>query len=333
MTPSGNLHDEHEFIDMLRADVHRVVLTDVPLKLRCKDVDTDTERDPEDYDVEDFSDLETPMSEDEMEEEYADFCVPTIKNWNGASSKERIDQARGAETMREADHHAKALADAYLRGYSEGGDLPRERTETQVQKDLVSEQQPKVDRTDSQDDPRWRMYLREHSESVSCDPRYPTLTDDSGLTAEILEFEMQAIYDKELAEAEFYKQTQAADLTSLRSQIADFVSEYIDSVTETLQQTSFVNNYNLGSNFRATMSHQALTKFIGARKGWKVTPSAYDVDNAFVAEYDSGCSGTNIGIDVEYGEGKGQLPPCSVAIHFLTASQIWQNSMARIIVV
>ncbi|KAH8816547.1 hypothetical protein F5884DRAFT_852983 [Xylogone sp. PMI_703] len=102
----------------------------------------------------------------------------------------------------------------------------------------------------------------------------------------------------------------------LEAAFVDFVSTYIDSINETLQPMPFVSHYNLGNSFRATTAHKALTEFMGFRKGWKVTPSAFSIDNAFIAEYDSGRQGPVIGFEVEYGE---DVANTNLRYHNLTA--------------
>lgn len=54
--------------------------------------------------------------------------------------------------------------------------------------------------------------------------------------------------------------------------------------------------------YRERKAHHALTHFIRARdEGWHVTPSAYGIDTAWIAVYDSGKPGPVVSFNVEMG--------------------------------
>jgi metal-dependent amidase/aminoacylase/carboxypeptidase family protein len=59
------------------------------------------------------------------------------------------------------------------------------------------------------------------------------------------------------------------------------------------------DNPELG--FQEFIAHAALTKFFKSQAGWKVTPSAYGMATAWVAEWDSGKKGPVISFNVEMG--------------------------------
>jgi metal-dependent amidase/aminoacylase/carboxypeptidase family protein len=54
-------------------------------------------------------------------------------------------------------------------------------------------------------------------------------------------------------------------------------------------------------NFKEFIAHETLTAFLKTRKGWDVTPSAYGIETAFIAVYDSGKEGSVISYNAEYG--------------------------------
>ncbi|KAI6785437.1 Peptidase M20 domain-containing protein 2 [Emericellopsis cladophorae] len=59
------------------------------------------------------------------------------------------------------------------------------------------------------------------------------------------------------------------------------------------------DNPELG--FAEHKAHDALTKFMGSHAGWKVTSSAYGMETAWVAEYDTGRPGPVIAFNAEMG--------------------------------
>lgn len=85
----------------------------------------------------------------------------------------------------------------------------------------------------------------------------------------------------------------------------DFVSTYIESISETLRPISLKIHDNPELNFKEFIAHETLTKFMKTRKGWKVTPSAYGIETAFTAVYDSGKKGPVISYNAEYGQYSG----------------------------
>lgn len=81
----------------------------------------------------------------------------------------------------------------------------------------------------------------------------------------------------------------------------DFVSSYIDSISEVLRPISLKIHDNPELNFEEFIAHETLTKFMKGRPGWTVTPSAYGIKTAFIAVYDSGKKGPVISFNAEYG--------------------------------
>ncbi|KAJ5041617.1 uncharacterized protein L3040_005195 [Drepanopeziza brunnea f. sp. 'multigermtubi'] len=80
----------------------------------------------------------------------------------------------------------------------------------------------------------------------------------------------------------------------------DFVSKYIDSISEALRPVNVRIHDNPELKYEEFFAHETLTTFMKTRKGWKVVPSAYGIPTAFIAEYDSGKKGPVISFNAEY---------------------------------
>ncbi|KAH7360643.1 hypothetical protein BKA65DRAFT_604067 [Rhexocercosporidium sp. MPI-PUGE-AT-0058] len=94
-----------------------------------------------------------------------------------------------------------------------------------------------------------------------------------------------------------------AEKPVFKAEYLDFVSAYIDSISETLRPVSLRIHDNPELNYKEFIAHETLTKFMKTRKGWKVTPSAYGIETAFIAVFDSGEKGPVISYNAEYGIG------------------------------
>ncbi len=90
--------------------------------------------------------------------------------------------------------------------------------------------------------------------------------------------------------------------STTQDEYLDFVSEYIDSISETLRPINLKIHDNPELNYKEFIAHDALITFLRTRKGWKVTPSAYGIPTAFIAIYDSGNKGPVISYNAEYGQ-------------------------------
>jgi hypothetical protein len=110
---------------------------------------------------------------------------------------------------------------------------------------------------------------------------------------------------------------------SLQSNYLDFVSSYIDSIGNILRPLSLKIHDNPELNFKEFIAHKALTEFLKSRKGWKVTPSAYGLETAFIAEYDSGKNGPVVSYNAEYGKVNLRLKFDSTDIIHRCPSQYW----------
>jgi hypothetical protein len=79
------------------------------------------------------------------------------------------------------------------------------------------------------------------------------------------------------------------------------IDRYIDDLEESLWPLNSYIHENPELAFEEHKAHEALTKFMQTREGWHVTPSAYGIETAWVASYDSGRPGPVVSFNAEYG--------------------------------
>lgn len=84
-----------------------------------------------------------------------------------------------------------------------------------------------------------------------------------------------------------------------------------DSIEKISNQLWLINkkihdNPELG--YEEHKAHALLTKFLKSKKGWEVTTSAYGMETAWVAVYDSGRSGPVVSLNVEMGKSTFPVP-------------------------
>ncbi|TVY91248.1 Peptidase M20 domain-containing protein, partial [Lachnellula willkommii] len=123
--------------------------------------------------------------------------------------------------------------------------------------------------------------------------------------------------------------------TAVHDDHLNYVSVYIDSISEILRPISLKIHDNPELKFEEFIAHDTLTKFLKTRKGWKVTPSAYGMATAFVAEFDSGRKGPVVSYNVEYDAligighscGHNLIAICSVAAALAAASAMIKFSV------
>lgn len=85
----------------------------------------------------------------------------------------------------------------------------------------------------------------------------------------------------------------------------DDISEYVDGIADQLWPVNIKVHDNPELGFEEFIAHATLTAFFKAQAGWKVTPSAYGMATAWVAEWDSGKKGPVISYNVEMGKSSG----------------------------
>jgi metal-dependent amidase/aminoacylase/carboxypeptidase family protein len=80
----------------------------------------------------------------------------------------------------------------------------------------------------------------------------------------------------------------------------------IDKCIEKFQGALWPLNKSIHDNpelaFKEHKTHDALTRFMCSQKGWRVTPSAYGLETAWVAAYDSGKDGPVVSFNAEMGK-------------------------------
>lgn len=79
------------------------------------------------------------------------------------------------------------------------------------------------------------------------------------------------------------------------------VSEFIEHISNELWTINRKIHDNPELGYEEHKAHALLTSFLRSRKGWKITPSAYGMDTAWVAVYDSGEEGPVVSLNVEMG--------------------------------
>lgn len=79
------------------------------------------------------------------------------------------------------------------------------------------------------------------------------------------------------------------------------ISAYVDSLADALWPVNKTIHDNPELNFKEYIAHDALTKFMQSQEGWKVQPSAYGMETAWVAVYDSGKKGPVVSFNAEMG--------------------------------
>lgn len=79
------------------------------------------------------------------------------------------------------------------------------------------------------------------------------------------------------------------------------ISAYVDSIADALWPVNKTIHDNPELNFKEYIAHDALTKFMQSQEGWKVQSSAYGMETAWVAVYDSGKKGPVVSFNAEMG--------------------------------
>ncbi|RDW82517.1 Zn-dependent exopeptidase-5 [Coleophoma cylindrospora] len=80
----------------------------------------------------------------------------------------------------------------------------------------------------------------------------------------------------------------------------DFISSYVDNAADKLWPVNKRIHDNPELAWKEFIAHETLTEFMKTMPGWKVTTSAYEIETAFSAEYDSGVPGPVVSFNAEY---------------------------------
>lgn len=107
------------------------------------------------------------------------------------------------------------------------------------------------------------------------------------------------------------------------------IDHFIDGLEPFLWTLNNFIHDNPELAFKEHKAHDALTKFMRSREGWHVTPSAYGMETAWVAVYDSGRPGPVVSFNVEMG----MPPPRPCRLQILTSqSQMHSQLLATRVV-
>ena len=88
--------------------------------------------------------------------------------------------------------------------------------------------------------------------------------------------------------------------TASSNDYIDSISQHIEDLSDDLRHISLTIHDNPELQFKEYHAHRVLTEYLKKQDGWKVIPSAYGIETAFVATYDSGKEGPVISFNAEY---------------------------------
>lgn len=88
----------------------------------------------------------------------------------------------------------------------------------------------------------------------------------------------------------------------------DGIDQYINKLQSTLWQLNVFIHDNPELAYREHKAHDALTNFMRAQSGWKVTPSAFGMLTAWKAVYDTGKPGPVVSFNAEMGTSAPGIP-------------------------
>lgn len=94
----------------------------------------------------------------------------------------------------------------------------------------------------------------------------------------------------------------AADAASSSPDYLGEIGNYIDNKADTLWPINKKIHDNPELGYKEYIAHETLTSFLKTQKGWQVTPSAYGMETAFVAVFDSGKKGPVVSFNAEMGK-------------------------------
>lgn len=85
-------------------------------------------------------------------------------------------------------------------------------------------------------------------------------------------------------------------------QFLDPISQAVDSLLEEFWPINKKIHDNPERGFKEFIAHDVLTRFMKSQSGWVVTPSAYGMETAWVAVFDTGKRGPVVSFNAEMGE-------------------------------
>ncbi|KAJ0110226.1 peptidase m20 [Diaporthe amygdali] len=81
------------------------------------------------------------------------------------------------------------------------------------------------------------------------------------------------------------------------------ISSHVDSIADSLWPVNKKIHDNPELNYKEYIAHEALVNFMRSQEGWKVTPSVYGLETAWIAVHDTGRKGPVVSFNVEMGIG------------------------------
>ena len=81
----------------------------------------------------------------------------------------------------------------------------------------------------------------------------------------------------------------------------DDISSFVDGIADDLWLVNKKIHDNPELCFEEFIAHKALTRYMEAQAGWKVIRSAYGMETAWVAVFDTGRKGPVVSFNVEMG--------------------------------
>jgi metal-dependent amidase/aminoacylase/carboxypeptidase family protein len=103
------------------------------------------------------------------------------------------------------------------------------------------------------------------------------------------------------------------------------ISEYIDSISDNIWPLNKKIHDNPELGYHEEIAHDTLTRFLKCQSGWDVTTSAYGIETAFVAVFDSGKKGPVVSFNAEYG-----WPHACMAVLLLLALTMKADALPQI---
>ncbi|KKY35152.1 putative peptidase m20 [Diaporthe ampelina] len=77
------------------------------------------------------------------------------------------------------------------------------------------------------------------------------------------------------------------------------ISSYVDSIADSLWPVNKTIHDNPELGYEEHVAHDTLVRFMRSQGGWKVTPSAYGLETAWIAVHDTGRKGPVVSFNVE----------------------------------
>lgn len=79
------------------------------------------------------------------------------------------------------------------------------------------------------------------------------------------------------------------------------ISSYVDNIADSLWPVNKTIHDNPELGYEERIAHDTLVRFMRSQGGWKVTPSAYGLETAWIAVHDTGRKGPVVSFNVEMG--------------------------------